>query len=204
MFKFGQGEVTTKDFYRQRQITVIFMIDVNKVAVSDKVSCNNGKDYRYIVDCQVDGALVPLFIKTPNNIFSYGVSQYDKNSAYTMSFNVSEEKEWVSQYKKIWNEVESQLFEKMATEPIKREGSYVNGKLKTWKERIKTNFHGQDVPYNMHCNATAVLKIDSVYKQGKNYHPQVYVEECKYTDAENQQCNMLSDDDDDDDGFFEA
>ena len=203
MFKFGQGEVTTKDFYRQRQITVIFMIDVNKVAVSDKVSCNNGKDYRYIVDCQVDGALVPLFIKTPNNIFSYGVSQYDKNSAYTMSFNVSEEKEWVSQYKKIWNEVESQLFEKMATEPIKIEGRYVYGKLKTWKERIKTNFHGQDVPYDMHCNATAVLKIDSVYKQGKNYHPQAYVEECKYTDAENQQCSMLSDDDDDD-GFFEA
>ena len=124
-----------------------------------------------------------------------------------MSFNVTEEKEWVSQYKKIWNEVESQLFEKMATEPIKREGSYVNGKLKTWKERIKTNFHGQDVPYDMYCNATAVLKIDSVYKQGKNYHPQVYVEECKYTDAENQQCSMLSDDDDDDDdddGFIEV
>ena len=53
----------------------------------------------------------------------------------------------------------------------------------------------------MYCNATAVLKIDSVYKQGKNYHPQVYVEECKYTDAENQQRNMLSDDDD---GFFEV
>ena len=70
----------------------------------------------------------------------------------------------MSQYKKILNEVESQLFEKMVTEPIKREGRYVNGKLKTWKERIKTNFHGQDVPYDMHCNATAVLKIDSVYK----------------------------------------
>ena len=41
------------------------------------------------------------------NIFSYGVSQYDKNSAYTMSFNVSEEKEWMAQYKKISNEVES-------------------------------------------------------------------------------------------------
>ena len=201
MLKFGQKVVTTKDFYGQRQITDIFTIEVNKVVVSDKVPCNNGKDCRYIVGYQADGALVPLFIKTPKNIFSYGVSQYDKNSAYTMSFNVSEEKEWVSQYKKIWNEVESQLFEKMATEPIKREGSYVNGKLKTWKERIKTNFHGQDVPYNMHCNATAVLKIDSVYKQGKNYHPQVYVEECRYTDAENQQCSMLSDDDD---GFFEV
>ena len=95
----------------------------------------------------------------------------------------------------------SQLFEKMATEPIKREGRYVNGMLKTWKECIKINFYGQDVPYNKHGNATTVLKIDPVYKQSKNYHPQVYVEECKYTDAENQQCSMLSNDDD---GFFKV
>ena len=129
-----------------------------------------------------------------------------------MPFKVSEEKEWVSQYKKIWNEVESQLFEKLVTEPIKGKDRYVHGKLKTWKERIKTNFHGQGVSHDMYCNATAVLKIDSVHKQGKNYHPQVYVEECKYTDAENQQCNIMSDDDndddddddDDDDGFFEV
>ena len=70
----------------------------------------------------------------------------------------------MSQYKNIWNEVESQLFEKLATKPIKGEAKYVHGKLKTWKERIKTNFHGQDVLYDMYCNAKAVLKIDSVYK----------------------------------------
>ena len=92
----------------------------------------------------------------------------------------------------------------MATELIKGESRYVHGKLKMWKNCIKTNFHGQDVPYDMYCDAKAVLKISSVYKQGKNYHPQVYVEESKYTDAENQQCSMLSDDDDDDGGFFEV
>ena len=162
MFKLGQKEVTTKDFYGQRQITNIFTIDVNKLVVSEKVPCNNGKDCRYIVGYQVDGGLIPLFIKTPKNKFSYGVSQYDKNSAYTMSFNVSEEKEWMSQYKKISNEVGSQLFEKLATEPI--EASNVRGKLKTWKKDIKINFHGQVPPYDVYCNATAVLKIDSVYK----------------------------------------
>ena len=40
-------------------------------------------------------------IKMPKNIFSHGVSQNDKNSVYTRSFNVSGEKEWVGQYKKI-------------------------------------------------------------------------------------------------------
>ena len=201
MLKFGQSKVTTKDLHGQRQITDIFTIDINKVVISDKVPCNNGKDCRYTVGYQADKETVPLLIKIPKNIFSHGVSQYNKNSPYTMLFNVSEGKEWMVQYKKIWNEVESQLSENLATEPIIKEDRYVHGKLKMWKECIKTNFHGQDVSYDMHCNATAVLKIDSVYKQGKNYHPQAYVEQCKYNDAEQQQCNMLSDDDDD--GFFE-
>ena len=126
---FGQKEVTTKDFYGQRRVTDIFTMDVNKVVISDKVPCNNGKDCCYIVGYQVDGAPAPLFIKKPKNIFSYGVSQYDKNSTYTMSFNISEEEAWKTQYKKIWNEIESQLFEKLATEPIK--GKYIRGKLKT-------------------------------------------------------------------------
>ena len=79
MFKFGEKEVTTKDFYGQRQITDIFTMDVNKLVISDKVPYNNGKDCRYIVGNQVNEALVSLFIKTPKNVFSHGVSQYDKN-----------------------------------------------------------------------------------------------------------------------------
>ena len=47
------------------------------------------------------GVVIPLFIKTPRDILNYGISQYDKNPAYTISFSVSEAKEWVSQYKKI-------------------------------------------------------------------------------------------------------
>ena len=55
MFKFGQKEVATKGSYGQRQITDIFTIDVKKLVVSDKVSCNNGKGCRYIVGYQADG-----------------------------------------------------------------------------------------------------------------------------------------------------
>ena len=76
---------------------------------------------------------------------TYGVSQYDKNSAYIMSF------------RNMWNEGEFQLFEKLTTELIKGEGKYKHGKLKTWKDCVNINFHDQDVPHN----ATAVLKIDS-------------------------------------------
>ena len=36
-----------------------------------------------------------------------------------MSFNISEEKEWASQYKKIRNKIESHLFEKLATKRVR-------------------------------------------------------------------------------------
>ena len=38
----------------------------------------------------------------------------------------------------------------------------------------------------MYCNTAAVLRVDSVHKQGKNYNPDVYVENCEYIDAESQ------------------
>ena len=90
-----------------------------------------------------------------------------------MTFNVFEVQEWVLHYTNIWNQVESQLFEKLTTKLIKEEGKYMHGKLKMWKEHIKTNFHGQYVPYDMYCDATALLKIDCVQKQSKNYHPHI-------------------------------
>ena len=57
MLKFGQREVTAKEFYGQRQITHLFTINVNRVVVSDKVSSNTGKDCRYIIGYQADTAV---------------------------------------------------------------------------------------------------------------------------------------------------
>ena len=74
MLKFDQKEVTMKGFHGQRPITDIFTIEINKLVVSDKVSCNNEKDRRYIVGYQNDGALIPLFIKTPPN---FNILQFD-------------------------------------------------------------------------------------------------------------------------------
>ena len=75
MFKFGQIEVMQKEFNRQRQISDIFIIDVNKVVVSEKVPCNNEKDHRYIIGYKVnEETIMPLCIKIPKKIFSYSVS----------------------------------------------------------------------------------------------------------------------------------
>ena len=84
--------------------------------------------------------IIPLFIKTPKNIFSYGLCQCDKNLAYAMLFNVYEVPEWVIYFWNLWNQVESQLFEKLSTESIKGKSKYMHDNLKTQKGCLKTNF----------------------------------------------------------------
>ena len=73
---------------------------------------------------------------------------------------------------------------------------YVNGKLKTWQEEISTDFHGKSVPHEEGCEATAILKVSSVYQQGANYYPQVYIEEYKYCAREATKCHLLSNSED--------
>ena len=38
---------------RKKQVTRILTININKIVLSDRVPCNNGKDWWYIVDYQV-------------------------------------------------------------------------------------------------------------------------------------------------------
>ena len=57
--------------------------DVNKAALSDKVQCNNGKDWPYISGYHLSRQQ------------KHSVSQDDKSSTYIMPFNVSEVLEWV-------------------------------------------------------------------------------------------------------------
>ena len=45
----------------------------------------------------------------------------------------------------------------------------MQSQLKTWKEHIKANSHGQYVSYDMYYKVPAVLQVESVYKQGKNF-----------------------------------
>ena len=87
-FKFGQKQIPSK--YFRNQLTGILTINVNNLVLSDRVSCNDGKDWWYTVGYQVDGEIIiPLFMKTPKNLLTYGVTQFDKNSAFTMSLTMN-------------------------------------------------------------------------------------------------------------------
>ena len=46
---------------------------------------------------------------------------------------------------------------------------------------INTNFHNDNIPRERsQCICLWVIWIDSVFRTGDNYYPQVFLEECKY------------------------
>ena len=54
------------------------------------------------------------------------------------------------------------------------------------------------------AHATGVLKISSVYRQGSNYHLQVFLKECKYRKRDISFESQLSDDDDSDESGYDT
>ena len=75
-----------------------------------------------------------------------------------MWFNLEDHEHRVKDYKKVWKAVKDQLFITFTSPPVK-EGCYLHAEVKQWKDRIKTDFHDKDIPYNQSCEATAYLRI---------------------------------------------
>lgn len=69
-FRFGEAEIASKAFHKDRQVTNIFAIDLNKATASDRVSCSRAKLWQYILGYGVDEEMIILLsMKTPKNIF---------------------------------------------------------------------------------------------------------------------------------------
>ena len=54
-------------------------------------------------------------------------------------------------------------------------------KTESCEGKISTNFHDNGMPKKGSCCISlSIVLIDSLFKIGKNYYPQVSLEECKY------------------------
>ena len=197
MYKFGQIEIASKDFNSEYKLTNI--VDLEKIRVSEGVVANK-HDTRYTIGYETEqGKIVPLYIKTPKDCISSGVSRYNENSPWKMGFNVGEDEVWTQQYEAVLKKIEDLLGKKLEGEPLNNE-KYVNPKLITWDGEIRTRFKGNSwgKPESIgSCFATGILKIGSVYRQGSNYHLQVFLKECKYTKRDTNFESLLSDDEED-------
>ena len=202
VLNFGQIQVSSKDF-NGAPYQVVKNIDIDKVTLSNGIPANKN-DMRYVIGYEVEqGKIIPLHIKTPKNCSSSGVRRYNKNSAWKMGFDVSEDQAWIDQYKRVCERVEELLFYNLSGSPLNN-GKYINPKLLTWNNEVKTRFvngwhpRPEDIK---HCYASGVLKIGSVYQQGCNYHLQVFLKECRTKEKEVVTFQSQLSDSSDDEGY---
>ena len=82
-------------------------------------------------------------------------------------------------YNKVWDKISNIMLKGFDSEPVYTE-KYLKNKIKSYDGKMKTNFHDKGVlKEGPHCVCSSVPLIDSFFKIGKNFYPQVYLEECK-------------------------
>ena len=94
----------------------------------------------------------------------------------------------------IWEKVRNSIKEEFGSEPAYDE-KYLRTKIKSYNEKIKTNFHNNKTPKEgSQCIGLSVILIDSAYTKDKNYYPQVFLEECKYVVKDKKTSKLIIED----------
>ena len=103
------------------------------------------------------------------------------------------DEELLEAYNKIRKRVSSLIEKGFDSEPVYNKKKS-KSKIKSYDGKINTNFHNNKVQNKgSHCVYLSVILIDSVFKMGKNYYPQVFSEECKYVVKENKMSKFIND-----------
>ena len=100
-----------------------------------------------------------------------------KISVYTKPFH---ETKYVFLINNIWNKVKNTIKKGFESGLVHNE-KYLKTKIKNVKGKINTNFHDDGIPKeDSHWICLSIILIDSGFKIGKSYYPQLVFEECKY------------------------
>lgn len=85
--------------------------------------------------------------------------------------------ESLEKYNKTLNKVSNSTKKGSDSERVYNE-KYLKNKIKSYKGKISINFCDDRIPKeDSHCICLSVILLDSVFKMGKMYYPQVILEE---------------------------
>ena len=102
-----------------------------------------------------------------------------------MSLKVKDKK-LLKNYNKIWKKIEKLMSISFDSKPTYgNDDKYIKTKIKTYEDSITTNFHNkkgsktipeEKIPHK----CLSIIILDSVLYEYEKYHPQMFLEECKY------------------------
>ena len=166
---FEDKTVKKSDFQKNKKVTKIDDIDVNKILVSKEEPYGIKTSFKYFIGQNYNDVSRPLCVKLPQ-MTGY-VRESDDN--VTIFFKTSD-KQLLKKYNQIWKTVEKLL-------KIEFDGKSVYGddekciktKTKACAGSMITNFQGKRMPKEKApCKCLSVIMLDSVIKANEKYYPQ--------------------------------
>ena len=102
--------------------------------------------------------------------------------------------ELLEKYNEILEKVKNSIKKEFDSEPVYNE-KYLKAKIRSYNGKINTNFRNNNTQKEgSQFIYLFVILIDFVCRTGKNYYPQVFVEECKYVAKENKMPEYFTND----------
>ena len=99
---FDDKKIKKSDFYKNKKVTKVNDIDVNKILVSKKEPYGTKNSFKYFIGCNDNDVIRPLCVRLPQ-MTGYA-RKFDENA--TMSF-MANDKQLLKNYNKIWENLKS-------------------------------------------------------------------------------------------------
>ena len=179
---FNYKKIKKTELYKNKKIFNIDDIDANKILVSKKEQYGKYNSFKYFIGYNDNDVIKPLYLELSQ--MTGHINKFDKNTI-TMSLKVKDKKLFKN-YNKIWKKIEKLMNTNFNTKPTYGDDDkYIKTKIKTYKNNITTNFYNkkgskkvpeEKIPHK----CLSIIILDSVLYAYEKYHPQIFLEECKY------------------------
>ena len=88
--------------------------------------------------------------------------------------------ELLEKYNEIWEKIKNSIKKEFDSKLVYNE-KYLKAKIKSYNVKINTNFYNNKIPREgSQFICLSVILIDVFFRTGKNYYPQMLLEECNY------------------------
>ena len=175
----GDNKINKKDFYNNKKQFNMEDIDINKILISKPEIYENNMR-KYIIRYN-DNTISPLQLFLPKMI---GYLNIFKDGPRKMSF-FTDNTEFLERYTALWEKISDLVNKKFDSDPIYN-NKYINTKIRSYNNDIKTNFRNIDnknnkLPEkNKPYKCVSLISLDSIIKINKKYYPQTLLQECVY------------------------
>ena len=173
IINFNDKKIKKINFYnKNKKIFDISDIDISKILVSKKEQYGKHNSFKYFIGYNDNDVIRPLYLFISQTT-GY-INKFDKNKITSLMIK---DIQFLKNYNKIWKEIEKLMKIDFNTKTTYGDGDskYIKPRMKTYKDSITTNFYNKKVPHKCFNNNFRFL-----YYAYEKYHPQTFLEECKY------------------------